>query len=330
MGINFLLLPIFFMATNCFGIDTNICAAIGVLVEPLSFAVVFPTHKVALAVFLAIAITCAKNKMSMMVTEVMEMAVMVATLTKKKMVMMLKTTFAKTTWKLRWAAAAIRRLASRRLFKIYKWYNDISILCQWNPSLDFDDENDKRNCKHVRIQKEKFTWTSSRPRDVQNSLILSHQGCRAVKQSATIVIRELLLPEGEEGALGIASTSSSASLARSLHRTLRTREIVDRRKLHICHEAVWNTSLSHYWGTCEQVTLILFENLLLDKLGQIQVSLLQDLQWESDWQGIKLVEAICNILLFKKLVFTFGATSEILTKLPPHIWISGVTPEMEC
>ena len=89
------------MATNCFGIDTNICAAIGVLVEPLSFAVVFPTHKVALAVFLAIAITCAKNKMCMMVTEVMEMAVMVATLTKKKMVMMLKTTFAKTTWKLR-------------------------------------------------------------------------------------------------------------------------------------------------------------------------------------------------------------------------------------
>ena len=95
MGTNFLLLLIFF------GIDTNICAAIGVLVEPLSFAVVFPTHKVALAVFLAIAITCAKNKMSMMVTEVMEMAVMVATLTKKKMVMMLKTTFAKTTWKLR-------------------------------------------------------------------------------------------------------------------------------------------------------------------------------------------------------------------------------------
>ena len=86
------------MATNCFGIDTNICAAIGVLVEPLSFAVVFPTHKVALAVFLAIAITCAKNKMSMMVTEVV---VMMTTINKKKVVMMLKTTFAKTTWKLR-------------------------------------------------------------------------------------------------------------------------------------------------------------------------------------------------------------------------------------
>ena len=185
--------------------------------------------------------------------------------------------------------------------------------------------------------REKFTWTCSRPSDVQNSLILSHQGCRAVKQSATIVIRELLLPEREEGALGIASTSSSASLVRSLHGTLRTEEIVDRRKLHICHEAVWNTSLSHYWGTCEQVTLILFENLLLDKLGQIQVSLLQDLQWKRDWQGVKF-GWISNYS--KKLrhfavqtnyfAFTFGTTSEILTKLPPHIWISGVTPEMEC
>ena len=63
------------MATN-FSIATNIYTAIVVLLVPLSFAVVFSTHKVALAVFFAIAITFAKNKMSMMVTKVTEMAVM--------------------------------------------------------------------------------------------------------------------------------------------------------------------------------------------------------------------------------------------------------------
>ena len=98
--------------------DTNIHAAVVVIFKPLSFAVVFSTCQVTLAVFLAITITFARNKLNMMGKKMMEMA--------EVMMLMLMSTFVNTTRKLGGALAAVRRLATLRLLKIYKCYNDIS------------------------------------------------------------------------------------------------------------------------------------------------------------------------------------------------------------
>ena len=64
--------------------DTNINAAVVVIFKPLSFAVVFSTCEVTLAVFLAITIAFAKNKMNMVGKKMMEMAMMMTSFTKTR------------------------------------------------------------------------------------------------------------------------------------------------------------------------------------------------------------------------------------------------------
>ena len=64
--------------------DTNIHAAVVVIFKPLSFAVVFSTYEVTLAVFLAITIAFAKNKMNMVGKKMMEMAMMMTSFTKTR------------------------------------------------------------------------------------------------------------------------------------------------------------------------------------------------------------------------------------------------------
>ena len=67
------------------------------------------------------------------------------------MMMMMMTTFANTTRKLGGAAAAIRALASLRLLKVYKLYNE-----NVNKVILFDTQNENRNCIIMKANLDKW------------------------------------------------------------------------------------------------------------------------------------------------------------------------------
>ena len=89
-----------------------------------------------------------------------------------------------------------------------------------------------------------FTWASCRPCDDVVCLLLMSKHSTASKQSASVVLREFLCPEGEVATLRISLTSRLASFHRGLHRTTSAGEIVDGGIFHIGLEASGNPSFA--------------------------------------------------------------------------------------